>query len=67
MWSKGCLAARGRGEQKWAQALEFMAVRGYKVDSEQVQESLKAAWQLLNMTQVFAGIKAADEDPMKKT
>ncbi|MBR1684679.1 MAG: hypothetical protein IJ708_06035 [Clostridia bacterium] len=61
------LLGRGSGEQKWAQALEFMAVRGYKVDSEHVQESLKAAWQLLNMAQVFAGLKAADEDPMKKT
>ncbi|MBR1684676.1 MAG: hypothetical protein IJ708_06020 [Clostridia bacterium] len=56
------LLGRGSGEQKWAQALEFMAARGYKVDSEQVQESLKAAWQLLDMAQVLAGIKTIPEE-----
>ena len=52
------LFGRGNGSTKWAQALEWMNARGWNVDENQVQEALKAAWQIMNTEMLASGEKS---------
>ena len=52
---------RGHGEEKWAAALEKMAEHGWNLNRQEIQEALKAAWQILNVSQIAAGIKESGE------
>lgn len=47
----------GHGDEKLEKALEFMAEKGFNVDSTEVKAALEAAWQKLNVAQTAAGIK----------
>lgn len=52
------IVGRGKGEEKWAMALEKMANEyGFDVNSEAVQDALRAAWKQLDLSQLMAGEK----------
>ena len=48
---------RGQGKEKWEAAMAKMAEHGWNIDREEVRESLQAAWEILNISQIEAGIK----------
>ena len=51
---------RGQGKEKWEAAMAKMAEHGWNIDREEVRESLQAAWEILNISQIEAGIKGTD-------
>lgn len=51
---------RGQGKEKWEAAMAKMAEHGWNIDREEVRESLQAAWEILNISQIEAGIKGPD-------
>ena len=51
------LLGRYCGEQKWQMALEKMKSAGWNIDTEEVLDAIRAAWQELNISQVAAGVK----------
>ena len=52
------IVGRGKGEEKWTMALEKMANEyGFDVNSEAVQDALRAAWTQLDLSQLMAGEK----------
>ena len=57
---------RGHGEEKWAAALEKMAEHGWNLNRKEIQEALKAAWQILNVSQIAAGIKESGAGPAEE-
>ena len=48
---------RGQGKEKWEAAMAKMAEHGWNIDREEVRESLQAAWEILNISQIDAGMK----------
>lgn len=52
---------RGQGKEKWEAAMAKMAEHGWNIDREEVRESLQAAWEILNISQIEAGIKEPGE------
>ena len=55
------LLGRYCGAEKWKLALQKMDDRGFHTNSEQVLDALKAAWNKLDISQIEAGVKAADD------
>lgn len=51
------LLGRYTGEDKWKLALEKMEAFGWNIDADKVIDAVKAAWQLLNLRQIEAGVK----------
>ena len=49
---------RGQGREKWEAAMAKMEEHGWNIDRKEVRESLEAAWEILNISQIGAGIKA---------
>lgn len=60
------LLGRYLGEEKWELALEKMKERGWDIDSEEVLDALRSAWENLNLKQIEAGVKYPDEDEMEE-
>ena len=52
---------RGQGKEKWEAAMAKMAEHGWNIDREEVRESLQAAWEILNISQIDAGMKEPGE------
>ena len=52
---------RGQGKEKWEAAMAKMAEHGWNIDREEVRESLQAAWEILNISQIEAGMKGPGE------
>ena len=52
---------RGQGKEKWEAAMAKMAEHGWNIDREEVRESLQAAWEILNISQIEAGMKEPGE------
>ena len=50
---------RGQGREKWEAAMAKMEEHGWNIDRKEVRESLEAAWEILNISQIGAGIKKA--------
>ena len=53
---------RGQGREKWEAAMAKMEEHGWNIDRKEVRESLEAAWEILNISQIGAGIKKAAGD-----
>ena len=53
---------RGQGREKWEEAMAKMEEHGWNIDRKEVRESLEAAWEILNISQIGAGIKKAAGD-----
>lgn len=54
------ILGRHMGDEKWRLALEKMKERGWNIDAEKVIDAVKAAWQLLNLRQIEAGVKQSE-------
>lgn len=57
------ILGRGNGSAKWDLAMAKMKERGFDVDSDAVRQAMLSAWQELNLWQIGAGAKEADEEP----
>lgn len=55
------------GEEKWQYAIESLKRKGFDINEESVIEALKAAWKTLDIEQIAAGIKQADEGSKEKS
>jgi hypothetical protein len=53
---------RYTGPEKWALALSLMKAKGYNINSEEVLAALKAAWETLDLQQITAGVKSANNE-----
>ena len=51
------LLGRYQGQAKWEMALDKMVERGWNIDVPVVIDALKAAWQMLDLKQIGAGVK----------
>lgn len=51
------ILGRYQGQAKWELALKKMQERGWNIDVQEVLDALKAAWQLLDLKQIEAGVK----------
>lgn len=51
------ILGRYQGQAKWEMALKKMQERGWNIDVQEVIDALKAAWQLLDLKQIEAGVK----------
>lgn len=51
------LLGRYQGQAKWEMALDKMVERGWNIDVPVVIDALKAAWQMLDLKQIQAGVK----------
>lgn len=51
------LLGRYQGQEKWELALKKMQERGWNIDVQEVLDALKAAWQMLDLKQIGAGVK----------
>lgn len=54
------LLGRYQGQAKWEMALDKMVERGWNIDVPVVVDALKAAWQMLDLKQIGAGVKAPE-------
>ena len=51
------LLGRYQGQAKWEAALKKMQERGWSIQAPVVLDALKAAWQMLDIKQIQAGVK----------
>ena len=54
------LLGRYQGQAKWEMALDKMVERGWNIDVPVVIDALKAAWQMLDLKQISAGVKGPE-------
>lgn len=54
------LLGRYQGQAKWELALKKMQERGWCIDVPVVIDALKAAWQMLDLKQISAGVKGPE-------
>lgn len=54
------ILGRYQGQAKWELALQKMQERGWNIDVQEVIDALKAAWQVLDLKQIEAGVKAPE-------
>lgn len=54
------LLGRYQGQAKWELALKKMQERGWCIDVPVVIDALKAAWQMLDLKQIGAGVKGPE-------
>lgn len=55
------LWGRYHGAEKLAAVKAALEAKGYKMDDEKVMNAIRAAWQILNMNQIGAGVKGSGE------
>lgn len=55
--SAEALWGRYHGAEKLASVKSALEAKGYKIDDEKVMNAIRAAWQMLNMNQIGAGVK----------
>lgn len=54
------LLGRYQGQAKWEMALDKMVERGWNIDVPVVIDALYAAWQMLDLKQIGAGVKGPE-------
>lgn len=54
------LLGRYQGQAKWELALKKMQERGWNINVQEVLDAVKAAWQLLDLKQISAGVKGPE-------
>lgn len=54
------ILGRYQGQAKWEMALQKMQERGWNINVQEVLDALKAAWQLLDLKQIEAGVKVPE-------
>lgn len=53
------IVGRYNGKEKWQMALDKITEWGFDVDDERVLDALEAAWKKLDLSQIMAGEKEA--------
>ena len=54
------ILGRYQGQEKWELALKKMQERGWNIDVQEVLDAIKAAWQMLDLKQIGAGVKGPE-------